>query len=131
MLAATSRYKALSTTPNTYVAADGRTTQYLPRRLLPASGPVSMSAQVRVGAMERLDQIAARALGDPEQFWRLCDANDAMNPFNLLDEAHRRLRLPSPYASAEWTSTLAVARDAVQPLLGLPIMGGGVAERSR
>ena len=27
---------------------------------------------------DRLDQIAARFLGDATQFWRVCDANDAM-----------------------------------------------------
>jgi hypothetical protein len=120
MLDPSSRYQALSTSPLAYRAADGRTIPYLPRRQLPPSAPVGMPAQVQVGRAERLDQVAARTLGDSEQFWRLCDANDAMNPFDLIDEADRRLRLPSPYASAQWTSTLAVARDALQPLLGLP-----------
>jgi hypothetical protein len=124
MLDATSRYRALSAQPSTYIGEDGRTILYLPRRWLPASASVSMSARVRVSAIDRLDQVAARTLGDPLQFWRLCDANDAMDPFDLLDDAGGRLRLPSPYASAQWTSTLAVARDAAQPLLGLPILGG-------
>ena len=32
----------------------------------------------------RLDTIAASTIGDAQQFWRLCDANDALNPFDLV-----------------------------------------------
>ncbi|SFN69867.1 LysM peptidoglycan-binding domain-containing protein [Nitrosospira briensis] len=43
---------------------------------------------------ERLDNITARYLGDPEQFWRVCDANNAMLPQALTEEIGRRLRIP-------------------------------------
>jgi hypothetical protein len=45
-------------------------------------------------ARERLDNITARDLGDPEQFWRLCDANNAMHPDGLTAEEGRRLIIP-------------------------------------
>ena len=45
---------------------------------------------------DRLDNIAATYLGDPEQFWRLCDANRAMFPSELTDEVGRRLRITLP-----------------------------------
>jgi hypothetical protein len=45
---------------------------------------------------ERLDLIAARFFGDPEHFWRICDANNAMNPFDLTDGIGQRLRIPVP-----------------------------------
>ena len=35
---------------------------------------------VTIGAGDRLDNLAARYIGDPQQFWRLCDANGAMQP---------------------------------------------------
>jgi hypothetical protein len=120
MLKPGSRYQALSVKPNAYTDANGRTILYLPRRFLPASASTSMPAQVLATSMERLDQLAARTLGDPEQFWRLCDANDAMNPFDLIHDSDGRLRLPAPYGSAQWSSTLAAGRDALQPLLALP-----------
>jgi hypothetical protein len=44
---------------------------------------------------ERLDNITALYLGDPEQFWRLCDANAAMQP-EELEEISRRLRITLP-----------------------------------
>jgi hypothetical protein len=47
-----------------------------------------------VSQAERLDNITARHLGDPEQFWRLCDANNAMHPDELIAEIGRRLRIP-------------------------------------
>jgi nucleoid-associated protein YgaU len=49
-----------------------------------------------VRAEERLDQIAATYLGDPEQFWRIADANRAVAPEELTDEAGRRLRITLP-----------------------------------
>jgi hypothetical protein len=45
---------------------------------------------------ERLDNITAQYLGDPEQFWRLCDANDAMRPEELTETVGRRLRITLP-----------------------------------
>ena len=40
-------------------------------------------------------ETATRTLGDPEAFWRVCDANDALNP-GELEQAGRRLRVPLP-----------------------------------
>jgi len=40
--------------------------------------------------------IAARELGDPEAFWRLCDANGVMHPDELTDEVDERVRITLP-----------------------------------
>ena len=45
---------------------------------------------------ERLDHIAARYFGDPELFWRLCDANRAMRPEELTETIGRRLGITLP-----------------------------------
>jgi hypothetical protein len=45
---------------------------------------------------ERLDNITARYLTDPEQFWRLCDANPVLWPNDLTARIGRRLRIPLP-----------------------------------
>ena len=42
--------------------------------------------------------ITARTLGQSEQFWRVADANDAMNPPELTAEIGRILRVPVPEA---------------------------------
>jgi hypothetical protein len=40
--------------------------------------------------------VTSRSLGVAEAFWRVADANDAMNPFDLTREPGRRLRVPQP-----------------------------------
>ena len=45
---------------------------------------------------ERLDNIAAQYLGDPEAYWRLCDANNAMRPEELTETIGRQLRITLP-----------------------------------
>ena len=45
---------------------------------------------------ERLDLVAYRTLGDPLQFWRIADANDAVNPFDLDEPSGQILRVPVP-----------------------------------
>jgi hypothetical protein len=47
---------------------------------------------------DRLDNVTARYLGDPELFWRVADANLAMQPEELTgpDRRGRRMRIPLP-----------------------------------
>jgi hypothetical protein len=45
---------------------------------------------------DRLDNLTAKYLGDPEQFWRLCDANNALQPEELTDTVGRRVRITMP-----------------------------------
>jgi len=75
---------------------DGRTIAYLRRRIIPDASRFSTVREHLVRAGERLDQIAAAALGDPEQFWRIADANGARAPEELTDTAGRRLRITLP-----------------------------------
>ena len=96
MFEPTSRYFALATA--TYTLADGRTVAYKRRRLLPRGRDLPLLVEVPVTEGDRLDLITARTLGDPEQFWRVCDANDALNPPDLLAELGRILRVPIPQA---------------------------------
>jgi hypothetical protein len=95
VLSVTSRYHGIETAR--FVAADGREFVYLRRRFLPL-GPPAVLAEHTVTQGERLDNLTARYLGDPEQFWRLCDANDAVRPDDLVadDQLGRRLVIPIP-----------------------------------
>jgi hypothetical protein len=96
MFDSTSRYFALETA--TLTGADGRSVAYKRRRLLPRGADLPLLVEVTVAQGDRLDVVTARALGDPEQFWRVADANDAMNPTDLVAEAGRVLRIPVPQA---------------------------------
>jgi hypothetical protein len=90
----TSRYHGIDTA--TLETAEGKTIIYLRRRFLPPSERFAL-LQVHVVAQgERLDNITAQYLGDPEQFWRVCDANGAMRPDELTETIGRRLRITLP-----------------------------------
>ena len=94
MFEPTSRYYPIETT--TYTGPDGEQHTYVRRRFLPRGEDQPLLAEVTVTDGDRLDLITARTLGDPEQFWRIADANDAMSPFDLSDEIGRTLRVPFP-----------------------------------
>jgi hypothetical protein len=46
----------------------------------PTPGVPAVLGYYRRQTGDRLDQIAARFLGDATQFWRVCDANGAISP---------------------------------------------------
>jgi len=90
----TSRYYGVEmaelTLPN------GKTVVYLRRRFVPSPERFHLLQLHTVTEGERLDNITARYLGDPEQFWRVADANRAMRPEELVEEVGRRLRITLP-----------------------------------
>lgn len=88
-----SRYAALPAAAHTM--PDGRTVTYVTRRLLPDAASLPVLARAAPGPGERLDLFAARTLGNPLLFWRICDANDASDPATLLDGAPV-LSIPMP-----------------------------------
>ena len=90
----TSRYFDLKTV--TLTLADGRIVAYKRRRFLPQGAQMTLLVEVVVRQGDRLDLIAARTLGDPTHFWRICDAQNAMEPDELTAEAGRMLRIPVP-----------------------------------
>lgn len=92
----TSRYYLIETA--VYTTPDGRELPYKRRRFLPSSAGMPLLGEVTVVQNDRLDLVTARSLGVPEAFWRVADANDAMNPFELTRVAGRRLRIPQPQA---------------------------------
>ena len=82
----TSRYAGIETT--TLETADGTTIIYLKRRFVPPPERFALLQYHVVTQSERLDNITAHYLGDPEQFWRVCDANRA----TLTEDPNRALR---------------------------------------
>jgi len=90
----TSRYYTLET--NVYEADDGRQIRYKTRRFLPDGEKMPLLVEVTVKPGERLDAIAAEHLGDPLQFWQVCDANNTMNPFDLVDEVGKKIKVALP-----------------------------------
>jgi hypothetical protein len=90
----TSRYFGIETT--TMKTASGATVAYLRRRFLPSPDRFALLFEHAVVEDERLDNITARYMDDPELFWRVADANSAMRPDELTETIGRRLRITLP-----------------------------------
>lgn len=96
---ATSRYVAVPTA--TLDLADGSTVTYLRRRFAPSGDAFTLLHEHPVRQNERLDHITGTYLGDPEQFWRICDANDVMDPLELVAEPGRVVKITLPEGFGE------------------------------
>jgi hypothetical protein len=75
----------------TLTGDDGREVRYVKTRFIPHS--VARFGHA-VSEGERLDQIAFRYYRDPERFWRICDANRALWPDDLVNETGRTIAIP-------------------------------------
>lgn len=73
----------------------GREISYLGRRFAPQP-PATSLGFVTVQEKDRIDRLTARAIGDPTQYWRVADANAALDAVPLTDEPGRRLVAPQP-----------------------------------
>ncbi len=97
MFSPTSRYAGLATATFTLPGTDGtsREVTYVKRRLLPRVDEHTLLTEHTLAPGERLDHLAARYLGDPTQFWRICDATDVIRPADL-EKTGQRLPIAMP-----------------------------------
>ena len=87
-----SRYAQLPTA--TVRLPNGQQVRYVRRRIVPPVAAHRVLATAPPEPGERLDLFAARTLGNPEQFWRICDANGVLDPFLALERPS--LDIPFP-----------------------------------
>jgi nucleoid-associated protein YgaU len=93
MFEPTSRYAQIENA--TMTKENGQVITYKKRRFLPDGEKMNLIQEITVSAGDRLDQIAAKVIGDPEQFWRICDANNAMYPPELTNTPGKILKISS------------------------------------
>jgi len=74
----------------------GRAVAYLARRFIAPAGEASPAHVHTVVQGDRLDALAQTYLGDPEQWWKIADANGAMRPDELTDRPGRPLAITLP-----------------------------------
>jgi hypothetical protein len=91
-----SRYYNLETA--TLTTPEGEEITYIRRRFLPRGEDLPLLVEITVTQGDRLDNLTARTLGDPEAFWRVADANNTMNPEDLTTEPGKSIRVPIPTA---------------------------------
>lgn len=88
----TSRYYGAAT--EQYILAGGTGVMYLARRILPQP-TIYQSVQTYVIVDgDRLDNLAAKFLGDPLLYWMICDANQATDPDALTAQVGRSILVP-------------------------------------
>lgn len=90
-----SRYNGVQTA--TLTATDGRVIVYLRRRLVPPASALAQMGAHTVVQGDRLDNLSAAYFSDPELYWRIADANEAMDPDELTRESGRTLRITLPH----------------------------------
>ncbi len=90
----TSRYHNIETA--TIETVEGKTIVYLRRRFVPHPDRFSLLQEHTVTEGERPDNLTNQYLGDPEQFWQLCDSNNVMQPDELTETIGRRIRITLP-----------------------------------
>lgn len=93
MFDASSRYATLAV--KSLAGPDGRAISYVERRLLPQAASLVLIGRAAPMPGERSDLFAARTLGDPTLFWRIGDANDAMDSDTVM-EGGGALAVPLP-----------------------------------
>lgn len=90
MFTSESRYHNLE---DKTIELTGRTVSYKKRRFLPDGNDMVLLQELTISEGDRLDRIAAKVGGDPEQYWRICDANNAMHPLELTNEPGTTVRI--------------------------------------
>ena len=84
-----SRYEKIGELERTL--PDGRRVRYKATRFIPDTRQV---APYVVKDGDRIDRLAFRYFRDPERFWRICDANDALWPPDLLETPGDTIGIP-------------------------------------
>jgi hypothetical protein len=72
------------------------TSRYYPLETASLTENGELLAEVLITQGDRIDLITARTLGDPEQFWRIGDANLVLDPAELVAHPGQRIRVERP-----------------------------------
>lgn len=73
---------------------DGIQMNYLARRILPQPGIYAAVRNYVIVDGDRLDNLAAKFLGDPILYWMICDANGVTDPDELTSQVGRTILIP-------------------------------------
>ena len=74
--------------------ANGTVVAYLSRRIIPPANIYPQTQNYSVVVGDRLDNLAARYVGDPILFWMIADANTAFNPDEVTSTPGKVIQIP-------------------------------------
>jgi hypothetical protein len=89
MFSTRSRYASVADA--VYKEPGGRQINYKLLRITPAASSIQAHT---VAQGDRLDLLAFQYYADPEQFWRICDGNNALYPDDLTETVGTRIQIP-------------------------------------
>jgi hypothetical protein len=69
---------------------------FVGRRFIAAASSIGVAARFVVTGSDRPDTVAAKTLGEPLLYWRIADANAALDPSELTDTLGRSIVIPLP-----------------------------------
>jgi len=95
----TSRYFNIEISGLVIINNEGekREIKYVKRRFLPPADEMFTLIEHIVKQEDRLDNITALYMGDPTQYWRICDTNEVLKPIELTDEPGRIIKISMPH----------------------------------
>jgi nucleoid-associated protein YgaU len=77
-----------------FTRADGVQVAYLQRRIIPQPAIYTSLQSYVIVDGDRLDNLAAKFLGDPLLYWMICDANGVADPDELTAQVGRTIQIP-------------------------------------
>jgi hypothetical protein len=78
----------------TTTGPDGQPVAYVDRRIVPQPDVYTSLQDYVIAEGDRLDNLAAKFLGDPLLFWTICDANGLTDPDELTAQVGRTIQIP-------------------------------------
>jgi hypothetical protein len=96
-ISATSRYYGIGQA--VYAGEDGSQTVYLKRRFIKGTQGIPIGKHT-VSEGDRPDTVAAKTIGDPLQYWRLCDTNAVLHPRDLTWQIGKNITVTYPGAES-------------------------------
>ena len=76
------------------VLPGGTAVSYLARRIIPQPDTYSSTKSYVIVDGDRLDNLAAKFLGDPTLYWMICDVNGATDPDDLTAQVGATILIP-------------------------------------
>jgi hypothetical protein len=87
----TSRSRYASVADAIYIDPSGRQIPYKLLRVTPDTAAIQVHT---VAQGDRLDVVSYQYYSDPEQFWRICDGNNALRPDELTEQIGTQILIP-------------------------------------
>lgn len=80
----------------TRTAPDGTVEAFVGRRIIPGLERYTPIARHKLAGDERIDRVSGEYFGDPELYWRICDANGDEDPALAASPEGRVITIPMP-----------------------------------